>query len=101
MSTSLLYHGFGVRGYDYVKSKYESGEVTFTLGPKAFELQCSRARSSNVLMLKRFANNLAAHKNGLLAYYDYPISTGPLGGYQQQNQNYAKASLRLQGYVIF
>jgi len=23
MSTSLLYHDFGVRGYDYVKSKYE------------------------------------------------------------------------------
>ena len=38
MSTSLLYHGFGVRGYDYVKSKYESGAVTFTLEPKALEL---------------------------------------------------------------
>ena len=40
----------------------------------------ARARSSNVLMLKRFANTLAAHKSGLLAYYDYPISTGPLEG---------------------
>ena len=33
-----FYHGFGVRGYDYVKSKYESGAVTFTLEPKAIEL---------------------------------------------------------------
>jgi transposase len=40
----------------------------------------ARARSSDILMLKRFANTLAAHKSGLLAYYDYPISTGPLEG---------------------
>jgi len=39
-----------------------------------------RAKSSDVLMLNRFANTLAAHKSGLLAYYDYPISTGPLEG---------------------
>jgi len=44
MPTSLFYHGFGVRGYDYVKSKYESGAVTFTLEPRAFELQCSSCK---------------------------------------------------------
>jgi len=49
MSTSLLYHGFGVRGYDYVNSKYEGGAVAFTLRPKAFELQCSACRSHNVI----------------------------------------------------
>lgn len=49
MSTSLLYHGFGVRGYDYVKSKYEGGAVTFTLQPKAFDLQCSACSSRNVI----------------------------------------------------
>jgi len=31
-------------------------------------------------MLQRFANTLAAHRTGILAYYDYPISTGPLEG---------------------
>ena len=31
-------------------------------------------------MLIQFANTLAGHKSGLLAYYDYPISTGPLEG---------------------
>jgi len=31
-------------------------------------------------MLIRFSNTLALHKSGLLAYYDYPISTGPLEG---------------------
>ena len=49
MSTSLLYHGFGVRGYDYVKSKFEGGAVTFTLQPKAFDLQCSVCSSRNVI----------------------------------------------------
>jgi len=49
MSTNLLYHGFGVRGYNYIKSKYESGAVTFTLEPRAFELQCSSCNSRNVI----------------------------------------------------
>lgn len=28
----------------------------------------------------KFAKNLAAHKNGILYYYDHYISTGPLEG---------------------
>ncbi len=28
----------------------------------------------------RFANTLAAYRSGILAWYDYPISTGPLEG---------------------
>jgi len=39
-----------------------------------------RARASKIPMLQRFANTLAAHRTGILAYYDYPISTGPLEG---------------------
>ena len=31
-------------------------------------------------MLDKFANTVAAHRSGILAYYDYPISTGPLEG---------------------
>ncbi len=40
----------------------------------------ARARCSGVRMLNKFANTLAAHRSGILAYYDYPISTGPLEG---------------------
>jgi transposase len=39
-----------------------------------------RAGTSGVDMLFRFARTLATHMNGILAYYDYPISTGPLEG---------------------
>jgi transposase len=39
-----------------------------------------RAGSSGVDMLRRFAKTLATHLDGILAYYDYRISTGPLEG---------------------
>jgi transposase len=31
-------------------------------------------------MLMKFAKTLAAHRSGILAYYDYRISSGPLEG---------------------
>ena len=31
MSTSLLYHGFGVRGYRYARTDFLEGEVVFTI----------------------------------------------------------------------
>jgi len=39
-----------------------------------------RAGSSGIAMLKKFARTLALHRSGILAYYDFPISTGPLEG---------------------
>jgi len=41
---------------------------------------CARARASGIRFLQKFANTLQGHRNGLLAWYDYPISTGPLEG---------------------
>lgn len=41
---------------------------------------CARAGSSGIRFLQRFANTLAGHRSGLLAWYDHPISTGPLEG---------------------
>jgi transposase len=38
------------------------------------------AESTGIRMLKDFAKTLRAHALGILAYYDYPISTGPLEG---------------------
>jgi transposase len=40
----------------------------------------NRATVSGIRMLMKFAKTLAAHRTGILAYYDYPISTGPLEG---------------------
>ena len=38
------------------------------------------AQASGVRMLQAFGKTLAGHRTGLLAWYDYPISTGPLEG---------------------
>ena len=40
----------------------------------------NRATLSGIRMLMKFAKTLAAHRSGILAYYDYPISTAPLEG---------------------
>lgn len=39
-----------------------------------------RARATGERLLIQFAGTLAEHQTGVLAYYDYPISTGPLEG---------------------
>jgi transposase len=38
------------------------------------------AKASGIGMLKKFAQTLQTHWDGILAYYDYRISTGPLEG---------------------
>jgi transposase len=38
------------------------------------------ANFSGIRMLMSFAKTLAAHREGILAWYDHPISTGPLEG---------------------
>ena len=40
----------------------------------------NHAKVSGISMLKNFANTLSVHKEGILAYYDFPIVTGRLEG---------------------
>jgi len=49
MSTSLLYHGFGIRGYEYVKTEYEGGKVLFTVRQNPQDLRCSACGSWEVV----------------------------------------------------
>ena len=49
MSTSLLYHAFGIRGYDYVRTQYQGGTVTFTIKHKPDDLVCSHCGSRRVI----------------------------------------------------
>ena len=68
----------------------------------------SKAQSSGVTMLKKFSYTLAAFRTGILAYYDYPISTAPLEGTNNkirtlQRQSYGfrdKEFLKLKIYAI-
>ena len=49
MSTSLLYHGLGIRGYTYEKTAYEGGQVIFTIGQKREALRCAACGSARVI----------------------------------------------------
>ena len=49
MSTSLLYHAFGVRGYRYVKTDYVEGAVTFTVEQPRESYRCPVCGSDDVL----------------------------------------------------
>jgi transposase len=48
MSTSLLYHGFGVRGYEHVRTEYLGKEVVFTIRQERGRLRCSACGGRNV-----------------------------------------------------
>lgn len=50
MSTSILYHGFGIVGYSYVRSDYREGAITFTLSRKKFSLYCPVCKSKQIIM---------------------------------------------------
>lgn len=41
---------------------------------------CARARASGIKVLQTMANTLQGHRNGILNWYDFPISTGRLEG---------------------
>ena len=49
MSTSLLYHAFGIRGYQYVRTQYEGGQVIFTVGQEAKNFRCGACGSRRVV----------------------------------------------------
>ena len=49
MSTSLLYHAFGLRGYRYLSTSYFEGDVVFRVDPKPEEFRCSVCGSREVI----------------------------------------------------
>ena len=48
MSTSLLYHAFGIRGYQYTRTDYQGGQTIFTIREDLHTCRCSACGSSHV-----------------------------------------------------
>jgi transposase len=67
MSTSLLYHGFGVRGYRYARTDYLEGEVVFTIEQERDRLRCSACGS----------NRLTCHGGETRLFRSLPIGDRP------------------------
>ena len=70
MSTSLLYHGFGVRDYRYVRTQYVAGGVVFTIERKGETCRCAACGSQNVWreggVVRRFRTVPIGNKRGEL-----------------------------------
>jgi transposase len=49
MSTSLLYHAFGIRGYEYTRTDYQHGQVIFTIHQEPRTCRCSACGAREVL----------------------------------------------------
>ena len=48
MSASVLYHGFGIRGYQYERTFYEQGMMTFAISQARDRLRCPRCGTPHV-----------------------------------------------------
>jgi transposase len=48
MSTSLLYHAFGIRGYEYTRTDYQDGHTIFTIHQNPKTCRCSACGSPQV-----------------------------------------------------
>ncbi len=54
MSTSWLYHGFGVRGYRYVATRYEDGAIVMRIEAPRESFRCPCCGSSHVHVVEWF-----------------------------------------------
>jgi transposase len=49
MSTSFMDHAFGIRGYQYVRTEYQDGQVIFTIRQEPHTCRCSACGSHQVI----------------------------------------------------
>jgi len=49
MSTSIIYHGCGIYGYDFCKVTFEDGAMIFHIAHKTKSLRCSACQSTSVI----------------------------------------------------
>ena len=80
MSTSLLYHAFGIRGYVYSRAQYDNGRVIFSVHQEPENYRCSTCGSSRVIsrgQVDRWFRSLPV--GGRATFVTLPI---PRVGYQ-------------------
>jgi len=65
MSTSLLYHAFGLRDQEYLKTEYRDGEIIFHVKTKESKLQCSNCGSTRVRKKGIKSRDFRTHPIGL------------------------------------
>ena len=58
MSTSLLYHGFGIRDYRHLKTEYQHGTIVFHIEKKDSRRYCKLCLSRDVIKFGRVSRRL-------------------------------------------
>jgi transposase len=61
----------------------------------------ARARASGIRILIQFAATLEEHQSGILAYYDYRISTGPLEGTNNKIKTMKRQAYGFRDHAFF
>jgi transposase len=68
---------------------------------RVFDDWLRRAEASGIEMLRKFAYTLALGRSAILAYYDYPISTGPLEGTNNKIRTMQRQAYGFRDYAFF
>lgn len=66
---SLLYHGFGLRDLEYLRTVYEGGDIIFHVRTKGDKLCCSSCGSSNVIRKGKLPRKFKTVSIGLKPVY--------------------------------
>jgi transposase len=75
MSTSLLYHACGLRGYTLTKAEFDGGVVLFHVEPQAQQCCCSACGSRHVIRRgshKRWIRNVSIGRHWTFVIADLP-----------------------------
>lgn len=75
MSTSLLYHGFGIRNYEYVRTEFQEGRVIFGIRQDRKDYRCSVCGSHRVVgrgLVERRFRSLPIGKHPVEVVLDVP-----------------------------
>jgi len=93
MSTSLLYHALGVRGYCYVSTDYSQGAVTFTIDQPRPSFRCPVCGSDDVIRRgqtpRRFRAVSIGSKPVYLAFAVPRVECRSCGAVRQQRIGFA------------
>lgn len=93
MSTSLLYHGFGLVGYDYIRTRYAEGSIIFSVKHKRGKFRCSFCRSRNVIfrgtLARRFRMVPIGSKRVFLDYEVQRLECRHCGKIRQEKLGFA------------
>lgn len=97
MSSSLLYHAFGVRGYRYVSTSYWEGHVVFRIEAKPEELRCPECGSQEVVRrgsVYRTFRSLPIGRKGVLIVLPVPRLGCACGTVRQAEVGFAEPRRR-------